>query len=229
MKYLVIGLGIYGANLAIDLSNLGHEVVAVDINPIKVEEIKSYVSTVFVADTTEESSIQILPLNNIDMAIVAIGENFGASVKTVALLRKAGMRKIIARAIDPLHEAILEGLQIERVVRPEQRAAADLVHEMALGADVETLAIDDDNVIIKFKAPDSFLGVTYASLGLEKAHHLSLIAVTRLTEKSNILGIKQNVRQLYDFRSGDARVEAGDVLTVSGSKKAFRSFYASYS
>ena len=121
MKYLVIGLGIYGANLAIDLANLGHEVVAVDINPIKVEEIKSYVSTVFVADTTEESSIQILPLNNIDMAIVAIGENFGASVKTVALLRKAGMRKIIARAIDPLHEAILQGLQIERVVRPEQR------------------------------------------------------------------------------------------------------------
>lgn len=229
MKYLVIGLGIYGANLAIDLANLGHEVVAVDINPIKVEEIKSYVSTVFVADTTEESSIQILPLNNIDMAIVAIGENFGASVKTVALLRKAGMRKIIARAIDPLHEAILQGLHIERVVRPEQRAAADLVHEMALGADVETLAIDDDNVIIKFKAPDNFLGVPYASLGLEKAHHLTLIAVTRLTEKSNILGIKQNIRQLYDFRGADAKVEAGDVLTVSGSKKAFRSFYASYS
>lgn len=229
MKYLIIGLGIYGTNLAIDLSDLGHDVVAVDIDPVKTEEIKSYVATVFIADTTEESSIQMLPLSNIDMAIVAIGENFGASVKTVALLRKAGMRKIIARAIDPLHEAILKGLQIERVIRPEQRAAADLVHEMALGTNVETLAIDDDNVIIKFKAPENLTGVPYAALGLEKAHHLTLIAVTRLTEKSNILGIRQNIAQLYDFRAAQARVESGDILTVIGAKKAFRSFYASFS
>ena len=107
MRYLIIGLGIYGTNLAKDLTDLGHEVIGADIKAPNVDAIKDYIATAYIIDSTEESAIGVLPLKNVDLVIVTIGENFGASIKTVALLRKMGVRNIYARAIDELHRAIL--------------------------------------------------------------------------------------------------------------------------
>lgn len=90
MRYLVIGLGIYGSNLARDLTEMGHEVIGVDVKQNNIDEIKDYISTVYMIDSTEEAALSVLPLRNVDVVIVAIGENFGASVRTVALLKKMG-------------------------------------------------------------------------------------------------------------------------------------------
>ncbi len=100
MRYLIIGLGIYGANLAIDLTNMGHEVIGADKNPSLVESIKDFISTAYIIDSTDEMSLSVLPLKNVDLVIVAIGENFGASIRTVALLKKLEVKHIFARAID---------------------------------------------------------------------------------------------------------------------------------
>ena len=127
MRYLIIGLGIYGSNLAIDLTNMGHEVIGADKNPSLVESIKDFISTAYIIDSTDEVSLSVLPLNNVDLVIVAIGENFGASIRTVAILKKIGVKHIYARAIDKLHESILEGFNIDRIITPEQRAALRLL------------------------------------------------------------------------------------------------------
>ena len=118
MRYLIIGLGIYGTNLAKDLTDMGHEVIGADAKPTNVDAIKDYISTAYILDSTDEAAIGVLPLKNVDLVIVAIGENFGASIKTVALLRKLGVRNIYARAIDELHRAILDGMQVERILAP---------------------------------------------------------------------------------------------------------------
>ena len=141
MRYLIIGLGIYGSNLAEDLANMGHEVIGADINPSLVENIKDSISTAYIIDSTDETSLSVLPLKNVDLVIVAIGENFGASIRTVAILKKMGVAHIYARAIDKLHEAILESFGIDRILTPEQRAAKDLVHEMELGGNVASLKV----------------------------------------------------------------------------------------
>lgn len=120
MRYLIIGLGIYGANLARDLVAQGHEVIGADTSRTTIDAIKDYITTAYVLDTTEETALGVLPLRNVDVVIVAIGENFGASVKTVALLKKAGVKTIYARAIDPLHESIPAKLQ--RGTHPPSRA-----------------------------------------------------------------------------------------------------------
>ncbi|MDE6276676.1 MAG: TrkA family potassium uptake protein [Muribaculaceae bacterium] len=230
MKYLIIGLGIYGSNLARDLTALGHEVVGVDSCHNNVENIKDYISTVYETDTTEESALQVLPLKNVDLVIVAIGENFGASIKTVALLKKAGVAHIYARAIDELHAAILESFDLDRILTPEQRAASDLTHEMELGADVETLQVDEDNVVVKLNAPARLLGMPYKLLDESNTYGLRVVAATRPTEARNVLGMKRMRPELLDLSAaleGDEslKVERGDVLTVFGSKGAFRDFY----
>lgn len=88
MKYIIIGLGNYGHVLAEEFSALGHEVIGADISESRVDSIKDKVATAFVIDATDEQSLSVLPLNSVDVVIVAIGENFGASIRVVALLKQ---------------------------------------------------------------------------------------------------------------------------------------------
>ena len=76
MKYIIIGLGNYGHVLAEELSALGHEIIGADISESRVDSIKDKVATAFVIDATDEQSLSVLPLNSVDIVIVAIGENF---------------------------------------------------------------------------------------------------------------------------------------------------------
>lgn len=222
MKYLIIGLGIYGTNLACDLVNLGHDVIGADIDSAAVNEMKNHISTVYQIDSTEEHELSVLPLRNVDLVIVAIGENFGASIKTVALLKKMGVRHIYARAIDTLHKAILESFGIDRIVTPEQRAAYDLSCELELGSSVMTLSVGTQNVVINFSLPSYLEGMAYA--GVEKylsdRFGVRIVAACRPTDKSNILGIRRKELKLVEDMSSDAAV--GDVLTVFGDRKSIR-------
>lgn len=224
MRYLIIGLGIYGSNLALDLTALGHEVIGADNRLNNIEAIKDYISTVYQVDSTEESALSVLPLKNVDLVIVAIGENFGASVKTVALLKKIGVKHIYARAIDKLHESILEGFGIDRILTPEQRAAADLTKEMELGSNVTSMSVDSENYILKFKVPEYFIGERYNRLDIED-FGLRIIAVTRLRIKTNILGISHREPSLIDITDHDLTVEADDIITAIGPSKGFKDFY----
>lgn len=225
MRYLIIGLGIYGTNLARDLIAQGHEVIGADASRSTVDEIKDYITTAYVLDSTEETALGVLPLRNVDVVIVAIGENFGASVKTVALLKKAGVKRIFARAIDPLHESILNSFQVDRILRPEQRAALDLTQELGLGVDIQSLAVNHDNYIIKFRAPKFFVGLRYSDIDFVRDYSLHLVAVTRNRERANILGLGESVPELLDISTPDEEVGAGDRWTVFGSLKAFRALY----
>lgn len=242
MRYLIIGLGIYGSNLARDLTDMGHEVIGADLRPANVEAIKDYISTAYILDSTDEASLSALPLKNVDMVIVAIGENFGASVKTVALLRKIGVRKIYARAIDELHQSILEGLKVERILTPEQRAAHDLVNEMELNSQVATLRIGRDTFAMRFLAPGIFHHMKYSDITPDTLHGLRLIAAARPTSKDNILGIRHDVMKslplpLPDSAAGvssgrpdsdasdELRVEPGDILLCLGTTASYKSLF----
>lgn len=225
MKYLIIGLGIYGENLARDLTDMGNEVIGADICQSRVESLKNSISAVYQIDSTEESQLAVLPLMSVDLVIVAIGENFGASIKTVALLKQIGVKHIYARAIDTLHDAILQSFEIDRIITPEQRAAADLANELALGSKMTTIKVDSDNVVAEFAIQDYFYGLKISDLK-EKLHEdygLTLVAVGRVTESVNVLGIKRNTIKLFAYTDSDTII-SGDVITVFGARKKIVEF-----
>lgn len=222
MRYLILGLGIYGENLARDLAQLGHEVIGADINPANVENLKDTISTVYQLDASEESALAALPLRNVDLVIVAIGENFGASIKTVALLKQAGVKHIYARAIDKLHEAILRSFEIDRILTPEQHAAENLVLEMEMGTSLRTLDINGEQVVIAFDAPTYFIGLPYSELihSLKANYDITFIAAGRPVEKRNILGLSRPALAPLDI-SGQS-VTQGDTVTIFGAKIRIR-------
>lgn len=108
MKYIVIGLGNYGGKLAEELTVLGHEVIGVDVREHYVDHLKDKIATAFVLDATDEIALSVLPLKSVDVVIVAIGEDLGASVRVVSLLKKNKVKHIYARAIDDVHKTVLE-------------------------------------------------------------------------------------------------------------------------
>lgn len=225
MRYLIIGLGIYGSNLAVDLTAMGHEVIGADSDSTLVEALKEKISTAYIIDSTDETALSVLPLKTVDLVIVAIGEKFGASIKTVALLRKLGVKNIYARAVDEIHETVLQGFKVNRILTPEQRAARELTRELELDCNVDSMRIDAENYIIRFKVPEYYEGTPLSDLNFEKDFGITLVAVSRPTPRRNFLGITNNELHRLENPAPDTRLEKGDVLTVLGSQRGFRELF----
>ena len=189
MKYIIIGLGNYGSVLAEELSALGHEVIGVDTNERRVDVLKDKIATSFIIDATDEQSLSVLPLKDVDVVIVAIGENFGASIRVVALLKKNGVKHIYARAVDEVHKTVLEAFNLDSILTPEEEAARSLVQLLDLHVNVESFEIDEEHYVMKFKLPGSFVGYKVSDLSLEKEFNIKIIALVKGKQVFNSLGI----------------------------------------
>lgn len=123
MKYLVIGLGNFGKTLAEELTDRGHDVIGVDHNEHRVEEVKNRISVAYILDATERAALAALPLDEIDGAVVAIGQSMDCSLRTVAALKELSVEKVYARALDRTHRSILSAMNIQKIFMPESYAA----------------------------------------------------------------------------------------------------------
>ncbi|MFI3321585.1 MAG: TrkA family potassium uptake protein [Rikenellaceae bacterium] len=227
MKYIVIGLGNYGSILAEELTILGHEVIGVDKNHSKVEQIKDKISTSFVLDSTDEQVLSILPLKAVDVVIVAIGKSFGESIKSVALLKKSGVKHIYARATDLMHKSVLEAFSLDKILLPEKVAARSLVKSLDLRADIESLQIDKEYFVVKFKTPKSLVGFKVGDLALEKEFGLQIITILKSEKTKNSIGIsiiKRTVKE-EESVSNEYIVSDEDYLVCYGKYKSFVSFW----
>ena len=217
MKYIIIGLGNYGHVLAEELSALGHEIIGADISESRVDSIKDKVATAFVIDATDEQSLSVLPLNSVDIVIVAIGENFGASIRVVALLKQKKVPRIFARAI--------EAFDLERILTPEEDAARSLVQQLDFGTNMEGFRIDQDYYVVKFTVPEKFVGYFVNELNLNEEFHLKMIGLKRANKIINSLGISLTELHVKNELPGNEKVEEGDELVCYGRYRDFQAFW----
>lgn len=225
MKYVVIGLGNFGSVLAEELSMLGHEVVGADINGSNVDKIKDKIATVFKVDATDPQSILSLPLKNVDVVIVTVGENFGASVKIVALLKKAAVKRIYARAIDDIHEEILRAFDVARILKPEADSARQFVQSLDLGVEVESFAIDKEYYVTKFAVPEKMRGINAQKLTLEQDFNIKIIGIKRADRVTDFLGISVLESNIVNAVGVDFVLQEGDVLVCYGRYQDFRKLW----
>ena len=217
MKYLIIGLGHYGATLATELAAMGHEVVGVDGNGLHVDSVKDRMATSFVLDATDEMALSVLPLKSVDAVIVAIGDNFGASVRIVSLLKKLKVKRIYARAVDEVHKAVLEAFSIDRVLTPEQDAARLLAQQLELDGGAEFFQIDGNAYVFKLEIPEKLVGYHINELNLEQEFGLKLIS----------LGISVFEKEVANTFPEDYALQKGDGLVCYGAYSSFMQFWKS--
>lgn len=225
MKYIIIGLGNYGHVLAEELSALGHEVIGADISEGRVDSIKDKVATAFVIDATDEQSLSVLPLNSVDVVIVAIGENFGASIRVVAMLKQKKVAHIYARAIDGVHKSVLEAFSLERILTPEEDAARSLVELLDFGTNMESFRIDQEYYVVKFTVPKKFVGYFVNELNLNEEFHLKLLGLKRADKITNCLGVSLMEFRVKNELPEDDKVQEGDELVCYGKYRDFQAFW----
>lgn len=227
MKYIVIGLGNYGGVLAEELTALGHEVIGVDCNELHVDRLKDKIATAFVLDATDELSLSTLPLKKVDIVVVAIGENFGASVKVVSILKKNKVRHIYARAVDEIHKTVLEAFSLDRILTPEKEAARMLVQLLELNSEVEPFKIDEEYYVFKFAVPSRLCGMTVNDLQLEKNFNLKIISFIRGRRVENSLGISVLDRGVENSFEENYELQPEDELVCYGMYDDFLKFWKS--
>lgn len=222
MKCIVIGMGTYGKVLVDELSSLGHEVIAADFDANRVERIKDKSSAAFQINAVDETALSILPLKKVDVVIVAIGKNLGASIRVVALLKKMGVEHIYARANDSVHYNILQAFDIERILTPEEQAARSLVRQMDLGVRYDIFRIDDKYCIFKFRVPSRFVGKMPSDLNLYMEFHLKIISITKSGKAQNCLGVEYNQCSVIDVMVEETPLCDRDELVCYGKESDFR-------
>lgn len=225
MKYIIIGLGNYGQVLAEELSALGHEVIGADTRTARVDYLKEKIATAFVMDATDEQSLTVLPLDKVDAVIVAIGENFGASIRVVALLKQRKVKHIYARAIDAVHRSVLEAFGLERILTPEADAARDLVGQLDFGTEMETFRVDAEYYVVKFNVPRRLVGYYVNELKLEEEFGLRLLALKRARAQRNCFGIATVEHGVVNELTAETQIQADDQLVCYGRYRDFRKFW----
>lgn len=211
--------------LAEELSALGHEVIGVDTNEHHVEMLKDKIATSFIIDATDEQSLSVLPLKGVDVVIVAIGENLGASVRVVALLKQKGVKHIYARAVDEVHRSVLEAFNLDNILTPERDAARSLGQLLDLHVHVESFRIDNEHYVVKFKVPASLVGYKVGDLSLEKEFDVKMIALLKGKQVINALGISVLEREVENAFEEDYMLDADDELVCYGLYKDLIRFW----
>jgi trk system potassium uptake protein len=210
MKYTVIGLGNFGQVLAGELTAHGHEVIGIDRDMFKVDAIKDRVAAVYRLDAADLDSMRSVPINDSDVVIVSIGENFGDSIKVVSILKILKIRKIYARAIDIIHEGVLNTLSVDKILKPEKESAEILVQSLDAGAGIEAFKLDEQYYIEKFAVPAHYIGVSSDNLKLEEEFGLRLICICRGTKMKSFSGTlttEYRVIEVSQVKSDSAETE----------------------
>ncbi len=175
MKFCVIGLGQFGRNLALELAAENYEVLAIDHNATLVDMIKDKVEMAVRADATRLDDLQALGVGGMDVALVAIGEDFASSLTIVANLQKLKVKHIIARTINDVHDHILELMGIEERVLPELIAARQFAKRLGINRATRHFAIGESYSIVELAAPKSVVGKTLVEAKLRDKYRLNLI------------------------------------------------------
>jgi trk system potassium uptake protein TrkA len=207
--FAVIGLGRFGSAMATTLTELGHEVIGIDGSQEIVERLADRLHAAAALDATDERALKASGIQDVDCAVISIGENIEASLLVVMLVKDLGIRKIVAKAVTPLHGRILERIGVDRVVFPEHDMGVRVAHSLVVANVLDYIELSRDFSIIELPAPPEFAGKTLRELQLRNRFGLTLIAIKRKTHTGD--GEVTNVSP-----SADDQLLAGDVLSLLG-------------
>lgn len=182
MKYIVLGLGHFGRSLGTHLTELGHEVIGADRNIQIVEQLKDKITHTVCLDTTDKEAVKSLPLKDCDAVIVAIGEDEGASLLTTALVKQLGVKRIIGRVVSDLQKTVMEAMQIDEYIMPEEEAAERLALRLDNIDIIDSFKVSDKYSIVEIKVPVRYIGMTLREADLTKKYKVIILTTISLLD-----------------------------------------------
>lgn len=201
-RVVVLGLGRFGASLALELVRRGSEVLGLDSDPVLVQRYADDLTHAAVADTTDAEALQQLDVPDFSRAVVGIGTDLEASILTTAVLVDLGVPYIWAKATSRQHGRILQRIGAHHVVLPEFDMGERVAH-LVTGRMIDYIEFDDDFAMVKTAAPREILDRSLSASGVRARHGITVVAVKRPGEE-------------FTYATPDTVVHRDDVLIVSG-------------
>lgn len=204
---LLIGLGLFGKHIATELNRLDHEIMAVDQNEDRVNEVLPIVTSAQIGDSTNVDFLKSLGIKNFDVCIVAMSGNFQNSLETTSLLKELGASCVVSAAKRDVQEKFLLRNGADEVVYPEKQMARWTAMRYTADHILDFIEIDDDHAIFEIQMPKEWNGKTIGQLDVRKKYNI------------NILAIKENDRMNMSI-SPDTYLSSNKSLLVLGDYKS---------
>jgi trk system potassium uptake protein TrkA len=222
-KFAVIGVGRYGATIARRLAEKGAQVFAFDPDEEKIENIKDDVAFAVTLDATDIRALKAQNLEELDAAVVAIGENFEATVLTSVHLLDMGVKRVIARASGDHQRLILEKIGVTEILTPEDEVA-HVVREQLLNPNIISfLQLPDDHEIAEIRAPKGVVGRTIDEVGFRNKYEMTLITIKRQYELTKN-GEDTTEQHIIGVPKSDTVIQEKDTLVIFGAAKSVERF-----
>lgn len=224
-KFAVIGLGQYGFQVAVSLSEMGADVLAIDRNNDICESIKRFDRIQpLCLDATNEQSLRATGIEEVDAAVVAIGQHLEISIVVTALLRQVPVKRIVARASTPLHKKILQLVGATQVRNPEVEMAARDAQAIFSPGLRERSVLPTGHHSIEVDARESVWGKTLGELDFRSRYELTVIAIKKQIPYVDRLGNNAYRVESNMLPTGADVIEKGDILVLIGTESRAREF-----
>lgn len=202
-SFVIIGLGRFGTAIAGELSALGHEVLAVDVDEERVQQVADHVTHAVTGDGRNIEVLRALGVRNFDCVVVAMGSDVGNSALITLNLKELGVKEVICKAQSHVHSRVLEKIGADRVVFPEYEMGAKLAQGLSSSNVLNFIELSEDYGILELSAPQSWQGKSLRELDVRNRHHVNVIAIRKNGE-------------LNVAPSPDLPLESGDQVVTLG-------------
>lgn len=211
--YSVIGLGVFGSTIALELSRLGHDVIGIDLNPNLVSEIADRITQAVIADARDEKVLRDLGVHECDGVVVAIGEDIEANILATLIVKGMPKPKVWAKALNPNHHRILEKLGTDHIVHPEHEMGLRLARSMIYPEVMDYISLGHEQFTVEVRASERLAGQNMDALHLREndlqcllIKHLNEVMapppqqyVFQLNDKILLLGTLGNLRKITKY------------------------------
>jgi len=227
MKCIIIGMGSFGASLAIKLTEQGNEVIGIDNSMNRVEMYKDQISHIICLDATDQLAISNLPISESDIVIVAIGENQGANLMATAAVKNLNAKRLISRSVNPLQENVLLAMGIEEIINPEVQSAERLAKKLCLTGLIDSFEIDGKYSIVEIETPEKYIDKTLEEVGFRRNHNLVVLTTLKKERKKNLLGISIGKKYVNGVATPKTVLNQGDILVIYGNNSDIKTMIES--
>ncbi len=221
--FAVIGLGTFGQQVCEVLMEKGGKVLAIDTKAATIERIKDSVTQAVLLDATDEESLSTLPFDEVDIAIVGIGENKEASILITAVLKRMGISYIVARATSDLHAEVLKQVGADEVINIEISEGSRIAQKLLAPEILDRIPISKTITIAELYASKSFIGKPLSKLNLRKKFKINIVAVKRSFISIDELGNPIKSEEVI-FPTPDDILKEYDTILVVGRNEDIDTF-----
>jgi len=224
MKFIIVGLGNFGASLAEKLTQQGNEVIGVDFRMEKVNFLKEKISHTICMNATDEETVADLPLQNTDIVMVCIGEDQGINVMVTALFKNLGVKRLISRSINPLHENVLRAIGVDEIVRPEEETAERWAKKLCLKGVVDSFELNKNFSIVEIIVPEKYIGKSIEEIRFREQYNILVLTIIKNTEEVSFLGKSKTVPKVQGIPEPNTILEKDDIIVIYGANEDLQKF-----